>query len=57
MIGVELKHSAGAFARNMMDEGVLALLAGNNILRFLPPLIIDTTEIDQVVSTLRRVLN
>ena len=39
-----------------MNEGVLALLAGNNILRFLPPLIIDTTDIDQVVSALRRVL-
>jgi acetylornithine/LysW-gamma-L-lysine aminotransferase len=57
MIGVELKHPAGSFARNMMNEGVLALLAGNNILRFLPPLIIDTAEIDQVVSALRRVLN
>ena len=57
MIGVELKHPAGTIVRNMMNEGVLVLLAGNNILRFLPPLIIETTEIDQVVNALRRVLN
>ena len=57
MIGVELKHPAGTIVQSMMNEGVLALLAGNNILRFLPPLIIETTEIDQVVNALRRVLN
>ncbi len=40
----------------MMQEGVLVLLAGSTVLRFLPPLVITREEIDTVVTTLARVL-
>lgn len=56
MIGVELKTKAGPYAQALMDEGVLALLAGTTVLRFLPPLVITHEEIDMVVSALARVL-
>ena len=56
MIGVELKHPAAPYARQLIDEGVLALLAGTTVLRFLPPLIIDTADIDHVVDAMARVL-
>ena len=56
MIGIELKEKAGAFAQALMREGVLALLAGTTVLRFLPPLVITRDDIDRVVAALARVL-
>lgn len=52
MIGVELKEKAGPIAQAMVQEGVLVLLAGSTVLRFLPPLVITRDEIDTVVSAL-----
>jgi acetylornithine/LysW-gamma-L-lysine aminotransferase len=40
----------------MLQEGVLVLLAGTTVMRFLPPLVITREEIDTVVSALTRVL-
>ncbi|MBI4736319.1 MAG: acetylornithine/succinylornithine family transaminase [candidate division NC10 bacterium] len=56
MIGVELKEKAGPIAQAMLQEGVLVLLAGSTVLRFLPPLVITRDEIDAVVSALAKVL-
>jgi predicted acetylornithine/succinylornithine family transaminase len=56
MIGLELKEKAGPFAQTLMQEGVLALLAGTTVLRFLPPLVITREQIDRVVDTLAKVL-
>jgi acetylornithine/succinyldiaminopimelate/putrescine aminotransferase len=39
-----------------MDKGVLVLDAGRNVLRFLPPLVIEKDQIDKVVATLDTVL-
>jgi acetylornithine/LysW-gamma-L-lysine aminotransferase len=57
MIGVELKEKAGAFAQTMLREGVLVLLAGTTVLRFLPPLVITREQINTVVSALARVFS
>lgn len=56
MIGVELKQKVGALAQALLQEGVLVLLAGSTVLRFLPPLVITRQEIDTVVSALTQVL-
>ena len=56
MIGLELKEKAGPFAQALMQEGVLALLAGTTVLRFLPPLVISREQIDRVVDALAQVL-
>ncbi len=56
MIGIELKEKAGPIAQAMLREGILVLLAGTTVLRFLPPLVITREEIDTVVSGLTRVL-
>ena len=56
MIGLELKEKAGPFAQALMQEGVLALLAGTTVLRFLPPLVISREQVDRVVDTLAKVL-
>lgn len=56
MIGMELKQKAGPLAQAMLQEGVLVLLAGSTVLRFLPPLVITREEIDTVVAALTKVL-
>jgi acetylornithine/LysW-gamma-L-lysine aminotransferase len=56
MIGIEMKEKAGSLAQAMLQEGVLVLLAGSTVLRFLPPLVITQQEIDTVVAALARVL-
>jgi len=56
MIGIELKQKAGPVAQAMLQEGVLVLLAGSTVLRFLPPLVITREEIDTVVAALTKVL-
>jgi acetylornithine/LysW-gamma-L-lysine aminotransferase len=56
MIGIELKEKAGPYAQQLMEEGVLVLLAGTTVLRLLPPLIIERDEVDRVVTALGKVL-
>ncbi|MEE2708548.1 MAG: aspartate aminotransferase family protein [Gemmatimonadota bacterium] len=50
MIGVELKGKVTPVLRDLMDRGVMALPAGNTVLRYLPPLVISRDEIDTVIK-------
>ena len=43
--------------QQMFTEGALINFAGNRVLRFVPPLIVDTAEIDQLIDILCRVLD
>ena len=56
MIGIELKQPAGKIVRNLMDEGILALLAGPKVIRLLPPLVIEVSDIDQIANAFDKVL-
>jgi acetylornithine/LysW-gamma-L-lysine aminotransferase len=56
MLGVELKGKVGPYLRDLMDRGVIALAAGTTVLRFLPPLVITTDDIDTVVTQVSEVL-
>jgi len=56
MIGIELKERAGQYVQQLMDKGVIALLAGATVIRLLPPLVISRDEIDTVVTILKEVL-
>jgi acetylornithine/LysW-gamma-L-lysine aminotransferase len=56
LIGVELKTKVAPFLRALQAEGVLALPAGLNVLRFLPPAIITKEQIDTVIEKTAKVL-
>lgn len=43
--------------QQMFDEGALINFAGNRVLRFVPPLIVDTAEIDLLIDKLCRVFD
>ncbi len=46
IIGLELKQKVVPYLKALLERGVLALPAGPNVLRLLPPLVIERTQID-----------
>ncbi len=56
MIGVELKTQAAPYLAALAERGVLALAAGSNVMRFLPPLVISAEDVDTVVEQVTAVL-
>lgn len=53
MIGVEVKEKAAELMQESFKEGLLFNIAGSTTLRFVPPLIVDNTEIDEAYEKLR----
>jgi len=56
MIGLELRFDVLNVILKCMESGVLILDAGRNILRFLPPLVIEREHIDRVIDILDTVI-
>jgi len=52
MIGVEFREPVMPLVELMVDAGVVCGPAGPNVLRFVPPLIIDTDHVEHVLSIL-----
>ena len=56
MVAMELKGPAAPYLAALAERGVLALSAGANVMRFLPPLVISAEEIDHVVANVAAVV-
>ena len=56
LIGLELKERVQPHLVALMERGVLALPAGPNVLRLLPPLVITYEQIDQVIAAIGETL-
>jgi acetylornithine/LysW-gamma-L-lysine aminotransferase len=56
MVGLELRFDVLNVIMGALDRGVLVLDAGRNVVRLLPPLVIDGEQVDRVVSVLDEVL-
>jgi LysW-gamma-L-lysine/LysW-L-ornithine aminotransferase len=56
MNGIELKQKVAPYISDLMKLGVLALPAGLTVIRFLPPLVITSEQIDDVVAAVAQVL-
>jgi acetylornithine/LysW-gamma-L-lysine aminotransferase len=56
MVAVELKGRAAPYLAALAERGVLALTAGANVMRFLPPLVITSQDVDAVVAQVESVL-
>jgi acetylornithine/N-succinyldiaminopimelate aminotransferase len=54
MFGVKTRVPHGEFAVAARAEGLLTALAGDNVVRLLPPLIIDESHVSEAVSRLDR---
>ena len=56
MVGIELRTRARPYLEALIGKGVLALPAGPTVLRLLPPLVIETAELDVVIAAIADVL-
>ncbi|MEM2999238.1 MAG: aspartate aminotransferase family protein [Candidatus Bathyarchaeia archaeon] len=56
MLGMELRYDVRNVIIKTLQRGVLILEAGRNVLRFLPPLVIEKEHIDRVAAVLDEVL-
>jgi len=52
MLGVRLKTDSRAFVTYLRDHGLLTVAAGDNVMRVLPPLIVDEDQIAEFVERL-----
>ena len=56
MLGMELRYDVRNIILKTMNRGLLILDAGRNVLRFLPPLIIEKEQINKTISILDEVI-
>lgn len=57
LVGLELKSRSQPAIAALIDHGVLALPAGPNVLRLLPPLVIEQADLERVVTAIEAVLS
>ncbi len=57
MVGIELKQKVTPYLQEVMKYRVLALPAGLTTMRFLPPLVVEQSDLAQVVEAVRQVLS
>lgn len=57
MCGIEMRQKVTPYLQTLMSKGVLALPAGLTVMRFLPPLVIEQSDLVQVVQAVREVLD
>ena len=56
MIGIELRTRVQPYLQALLARGILALPAGPNVIRLLPPLVITRTQIDHVIDAIAAVV-
>jgi len=56
MVGVELDVDAGQVIERGYDHGLLLIKARERVVRFVPPLIVERTHIDEMIDGLAHIL-
>ena len=56
MIGIEIKHKVQEVLAQLLDRRIIALPAGPNVIRLLPPLVIEKEQLDRVADVLQELL-
>ncbi len=56
MLGMELRYDVYNIILKALSKGVLVLDAGRTVVRLLPPLVIEKTQIDKAITVLDTVL-
>lgn len=56
MQGLVLKQEAKPIVKRLLDEGVIVVTAGVNVVRMLPPFIIEECHVDEYIEKLRNIL-
>ena len=56
MQGLVLKQPVGEVVKKGLEEGLITISAGGNVLRLVPPLVITEQEIDEMITKLQKAL-
>ena len=56
LLGIELKRRVQPYLEALSERGVLALQAGSNVIRLLPPLVITEEQLERVLDVVEEVL-
>ena len=57
MLGLQCRITNGDLVSKLMEHGLLSVPAGDNVVRFVPPLIITPTEVDEALKILETSLS
>lgn len=57
MLALELRENATWLLKALQDKSIIALPAGSNVVRFLPPYLISKKEIDILIRALKNIFN
>lgn len=55
MIGIEFSEKITPYVKKMQDAGLIAALSSTDTIRFLPPINVTKTEIDEALTIIKRV--
>ena len=55
MLGIELKEECKGYVFRALEEGLVINCTAGNVIRFLPPLILEKEHVDEAVEKLKRV--
>ena len=56
MVGIEVTEDPHVFANKALEQGLITLTAGTNVIRLLPPLTISSEELSEGINILKKVL-
>ena len=56
LLGVVCEKPVGQIAAKALEAGLIVIAAGSNVLRFVPPLIIEEKDVDEMISRLESIL-
>ena len=56
MQGIELNIPVGDVVKKAMDAGLILISASQNVIRFVPPLIITKEDVDKMIVILKECL-
>lgn len=57
MQGLEFNHPVSGIVSKALEKGLILISAGTNVLRFLPPLVIEKEDIDHMVAILEAAIS
>jgi acetylornithine/N-succinyldiaminopimelate aminotransferase len=56
MQGIEFDTPVGPIVKKALEKGLVIISAGANIIRFVPPLVIEKEHVDEMITVLSSVI-
>ena len=57
MIGIELKEDCSSLGNTFLENGLIVNITKGNIIRMLPPLIINENQVHDIIEILDKILD